>query len=261
VLHGANRVAAVKPDAKVLLQHPRARMGGAPLPLLVVGESGRGRSAALMTDATWRWRFAADEVTVGSDEYELFWDRMIRWLTRDPLLEPARISTDRERYGLGGEVEVSGRLRDEAYEPIRRALVELQFEPAPSTEPVASVQTDQDGRLRARIPAPSEPGAYEVVARVGGNEVAREVFLVEEGSDELADLEAIPQQLRTVSERTGGKVFLGVSDVPPLAELASTTRRAAGLVSKQPLSNPWFVFLTIAILGTTWVLRRRWGRR
>ena len=74
----------------------------------------------------------------------------------------------------------------------------------------------------------------------------------------LADLEAIPEQLRAVSERTGGKVFLGVSDVPPLAELASTTRRAAGLVSKQPLSNPWFVFLTIAILGTTWVLRRRW---
>jgi hypothetical protein len=87
------------------------------------------------------------------------------------------------------------------------------------------------------------------------------VFVVEEGSDELADLEAMPAGLQAISERTGGRVFLGVDDVPPLADLASTTRRASGLVSKQPLSSPWFVFLTLAILGATWILRRRWGRR
>jgi len=260
-LLGANRVAAVKPGAQVLLQHPRARIARSPLPLLVVGESGRGRSAALMTDSTWRWRFAADEVTVGSDEYELFWDRMIRWLTRDPLLEPARISTDRERYGVGADVEVSGRLRDERYRPVRSAPAALHFEPSSSNEPVATPRTDQDGRLRVVVPAPAVPGAYDVVAMVDDKELAREVFIVEEGSDELADLEAIPNELQKISQKTGGRVFLGVDDVPPLADLASTTRRAAGLVSKQPLSNPWFVFFTIAILGATWVLRRRWGRR
>ncbi|UCH29128.1 MAG: hypothetical protein JSV06_12785, partial [Myxococcales bacterium] len=79
-LHGANRIVGVKDRARVLLHHPRARIDGGRLPILVVGEIGRGRSAALMTDASWRWRFAADDVTVGSDEYELLWDRMIRWL-------------------------------------------------------------------------------------------------------------------------------------------------------------------------------------
>jgi uncharacterized membrane protein len=260
-IHGANRVASVKPGAQVLLQHPRARVAGAPLPLLVVGESGRGRAAALMTDATWRWRFAADEVTVGSDEYELFWDRMIRWLTRDPLLEPARISTDRERYGLGAKLEVSGRLRDPFYRPMRGTQVDIRFEPSVTTEPLGTTQTDLDGRLRVTVPGPRAAGAYEVIAEVDGKELAREVFVVEEGSDELADLEAMPAGLQAISERTGGRVFLGVDDVPPLADLASTTRRASGLVSKQPLSSPWFVFLTLAILGATWILRRRWGRR
>jgi uncharacterized membrane protein len=260
-IHGANRISSVKPGAQVLLQHPRARVSGAPLPLLVVGESGRGRSAALMTDATWRWRFAADEVTVGSDEYELFWDRMIRWLTRDPLLEPARISTDRERYGIGAKLEVSGRLRDAFYKPMRGARVDIRFEPSTSNEAAGSTETDQDGRLKATVPGPRAAGAYEVIAEVDGEEVAREVFIVEEGSDELADLEAMPAELQAISERTGGRVFLGVDDVPALAELASTTRRASGLVSKQPLSSPWFVFLTLAILGATWILRRRWGRR
>lgn len=260
-LHGANRVARVKQEAQMLLHHPRARVGGKPLPILVVGEAGRGRTAALMTDATWRWRFAADDVTVGSDEYELFWDRMIRWLTRDPLLEPARLSTDRERYGRGGELVVSGRLRDARYRPMSEARAELHFDPAEGDEAVAVAKTDEEGELRATLAAPAEPGAYAIVATVDGEEIAREVFVVEESGDELADLEAVPDQLRAIADRTGGKVFIGVDDVPSLSELASTTRRAAGLVSKQPLSNPWFILLTIGVLGATWMLRRRWGRR
>jgi uncharacterized membrane protein len=261
-LPGANVVSSVKEEAQVLLHHPRARLhNGARLPILIVGESGRGRVAALTIDASWRWRFAADDTTVGSDEYELFWDRMIRWLTRDPLLEPARISTDRERYGIGAELVVSGRLRDEQYRLMERMQVELRFEPASDQEAVGVTETDEDGKLRADLRAPNDPGAYEVVAAVDDEEVAREVFIVEESGDELADLEAMPEELKALAAKTGGRVFLGTEDVPALSELASTTRRAAGLVSRQPLSNPWFVSLTIALLGVTWLLRRRWGRR
>ena len=261
-LNGANMVGAIKPEAQVLLHHPRARLrNGARLPILAVGESGRGRVAALTTDASWRWRFAADETAVGSDEYELFWDRMIRWLTRDPLLEPARISTDRERYGVGAELAVSGRIRDEGYRPMKNTRVDLHYQPGVEGEGDATAETDQDGQLQASLRAPAEPGAYEVVASVEGKELAREVFIVEESSDELAELEAMPEQLRAVSERTGGRVFLGIEDVPPLSELASTSRRAAGLVAKEPLSNPWFILLTVLLLGATWLLRRRWGRR
>ena len=261
-LNGANMVGAVKPEAQVLLHHPRARLrNGARLPILAVGESGRGRVAAMTTDASWRWRFAADDTAVGSDEYELFWDRMIRWLTRDPLLEPARISTDRERYGVGAELAVSGRIRDEGYRPMKNTRVDLHYQPGVEGEGDATAETDQDGQLQASLRAPAEPGAYEVVASVEGKELAREVFIVEESSDELAELEAMPEQLRAVSERTGGRVFLGIEDVPPLSELASTSRRAAGLVAKEPLSNPWFILLTVLLLGATWLLRRRWGRR
>ena len=261
-LNGPNMVGAIKPEAQVLLHHPRARLrNGARLPILAVGESGRGRVAALTTDASWRWRFAADETAVGSDEYELFWDRMIRWLTRDPLLEPARISTDRERYGVGAELAVSGRIRDEGYRPMKNTRVDLHYQPGVEGEGDATAETDQDGQLQASLRAPAEPGAYEVVASVEGKELAREVFIVEESSDELAELEAMPEQLRAVSERTGGRVFLGIEDVPPLSELASTSRRAAGLVAKEPLSNPWFILLTVLLLGATWLLRRRWGRR
>lgn len=261
-LHGVNLVAGIKDDAQVLLHHPRARIqGGARLPILVVGESGRGRVAAMTTDASWRWRFAADDATVGSDEYELFWDRMIRWLTRDPLLEPARVSTDRERYGAGAEISVGGRFRDDGYRPIKNARVDLHLLPSAGEAPPVAVDADEDGVLQATLRAPLEPGAYEVVASVEGKDLAREVFIVEESGDELASPEALPDRLRTLAEKTGGRLFLGTEGVPPLSELASSSRRATGLVSKQPLSTPWFILLTILILGATWVLRRRWGRR
>lgn len=261
-LYGANVVSRVKDDAQVLLRHPRARMSsGDRLPILVVGEAERGRVAALMTDASWRWRFAADDASVGSDEYELFWDRMVRWLTRDPLLEPARLSTDRERYGVGGKLIVSGRLRDERYRPISQAEVALHFAPATDEKAVGRAQTNEEGELHSTLRAPDAPGAYEIIASVDGEEVASEVFVVEESGDELADLEVRPQELGLLAERTGGRLFLGIDDVPPLSELASTSRRAAGLVSRQPLSNPGFIAFTILVLGVTWVLRRRWGRR
>ena len=47
--------------------------------------------------------------------YERFWDRALRWLARDPLLDPAHIETDRERYGPGGVLQG-------AHAPARRAL-------------------------------------------------------------------------------------------------------------------------------------------
>ena len=94
-----------------------------------------------------------------------------------------------------------------------------------------------------------------------GEDIAGEVFLVEESGDELANLEVISGELEIVAERTGGRIFLSVNDVPPLSELAATTRRTAGLISKQPLLNPLFLFFTVIVLAMTWVLRRRWGRR
>ena len=262
-LHGANAIAGVKEGAQVLLQHPRARLpGGARLPILIVGEADRGRVAAMTSDASWRWRFASDDATVGSDEYELFWDRLVRWLTRDPLLEPARISTDRDRYGIGAPLIVSGLLKDKRYRPIANKRVSLRVEPAADeATDAAATQTDAEGQLRVTLQGPTAAGAYEVKVTVDGEDVAAEVFLVEESGDELANLEVSSGELEAAAKRTGGRVFFSVNDVPPLAELAATTRKAAGLISKQPLLNPFFLFFTVVVLALTWVLRRRWGRR
>ena len=262
-LEGANALSSVKEGAQVLLEHPRARLPrGRRLPILVVGETGRGRVAAMTTDEAWRWRFTPQDTAIGADEYELFWDRLVRWLTRDPLLEPARISTDRDRYGIGAPVIVSGLLRDKRYRPISNRWITLRIEPTgEAADGGVSAQTDREGHIRATLSGPSVGGAYEVKALVDDEELAHEVFLVEESGDELAILDVNVSELEAVADKTGGSVFMSVNDVPPLAELAATTRKTSGLISRRPLLNPVFLFATIILLAATWILRRRWGRR
>nr|MBA2541850.1 hypothetical protein [Deltaproteobacteria bacterium] len=55
-LEGVNLVASAKADATVLATHPRLKTKtGKPMPVIVAGEYGRGRSLAVTTDTLWRW--------------------------------------------------------------------------------------------------------------------------------------------------------------------------------------------------------------
>ena len=62
----------------------------------------------------------------------------------------------------------------------------LHYQPASDDKPVAVVTADQEGQIQTTVEAPNEPGAYEVVASVEGEEVAREVVVVDESRDETA---------------------------------------------------------------------------
>ena len=87
-LEGVNLVAGVKPGATVLLEHPTLRAGDRPMPVLVVGEHGKGRTLALLTDSAWRWGFLASGRD-GDDgrAYTRFMENAVRWLFKDPDLE------------------------------------------------------------------------------------------------------------------------------------------------------------------------------
>ena len=264
-LVGANVVRAVRSEGAVLLDHPAARMeGGGPLPVLVLGTAGEGRTLALTTDTTWRWGITTGGETGDASTYERFWDRAIRWLSRDPALEPARVTTDRERYGPGAGARVEALLRDERYQPFADENVELVLEDASGNELGRErARTDRDGEAAATVTLPDAPGAYRVAARRAGRRdaVAAEWLVVEAGGDELADPRAAPERLRALAEATGGTFYADPEDAPALDALDTTRRRSLGTHEEAPFGTVWaFLFLVAAFLGE-WVLRRRWGRR
>src|SRR5205807_6265075 len=96
-LPGLNTTGPLKGGAQTLLVSSEGR------PILVVGESGRGRVLALLSDSSWFWSFVAAGEQQGPRAYETFWHSAIRWLVRDPALTPMRVASERPAFEPGGE--------------------------------------------------------------------------------------------------------------------------------------------------------------
>lgn len=264
-LAGLNVVTRVREGATVLLEHPTHRMqGGGPLPVLVLGTAGRGRTLALTTDTTWRWGITTGGLQGDDSAYERFWDRAVRWLVRDPTLEPARITTDRERYGRGARAKVAGQLADARHAPyVDRAVALRLVDLAGHEHGRVETRTDREGRIAAEIDLPDREGAYRIEARLAGTTdeaLAEEWLVVEAGGDELADPRANPELLAALSEATGG-THHAAEDAPSLSDFDTRRARSLGLAIRAPFASVWAFVVLAAAFGFEWFLRRRWGRR
>ncbi len=261
---GMNMVAGLRENARPLMRHPTRRLSsGEPLPLLVVGESGEGRTLALMTDTAWRWGIATAGRTGDASTYARFWDRALRWLSRDPALEPTRVTTDRERYGPGARVKVHARLRTDRYEPrsglpVRVVLVD----DADETVGEALATTDRDGVLETSLEGPASPGAFRAVVREAASPtlLGEEPFLVEAAGDELTDPRPSAELLAQLASETGGTSYRAAG-VPALRDIDTRRERSLGYATLAPFASPWFVVPLLLLWVADWLLRRRAGLR
>jgi uncharacterized membrane protein len=263
-LAGANKLLAVREDAQALLSHPTEKdAAGRPMPVLAVGSAGRGRTLALAADSTWRWSITTAGLRGDASGYERFWDRALRWLARDPLLDPAHVETDRERYGPGAEVQARLRVRDARYQPLAEREVDLLvLDNGGAVQSTQRRTTDGEGAAVAELRAPHQPGAYRLVVRdaQGDAILAEQGFAVEAGGDELADPRPRPDLMREIAKVTGGSAY-DHGRAPELDAFDRTRTRALGTDISSPFATPWFFALLIALFGVEWVLRRAWGLR
>jgi uncharacterized membrane protein len=263
-LVGANKLLGLREGGSALLVHPTEKDArGGPMPLLAVGAAGQGRVLALAADSSWRWSITTAGRRGDASAYERFWDRALRWLARDPLLDPAHIETDRERYGPGAELRARMQLRDARYAPVaNRELELLVLDMEGTVQSKQVLHSEPDGGATAELHVPFDPGAYRIAARdaKGDMVLAEQGFLVEAGGDELADPRPRPDVLRDVARATGG-TFYRESDPPRLDTLDRTRARALGTAVTAPFASPWFFALLVAIFGVEWALRRSWGLR
>lgn len=266
-LLGANLLGAPRKDAHVLLTHPTERSAnGQPMPVLAVGPAGKGRVLALGADSSFRWGITTAGLTGDASAYERFWDRALRWLARDPRLDPARIESDRERYGPGASLEAKMWLRSDDYRPVADRAIEVAvIDNAGVERSVARVQSDVEGRATVKLEVPTDPGGYRLLARspreAGGyDELAEEGFIVEEGGDELADPQPRYAVLQKLARDTGGEYFDAHAKLD-LDSLERTRGRTLGSSVRAPFSSGWALGLLVALFAIEWFMRRAWGLR
>jgi len=265
-LEGLNLVRRARPQAQVLLEHPFLRgEGGQPLPVLAIGEVGKGRSLALLTDTAWRWGFWAAHAggpNADGRAFQRFWENAIRWLIQDPSQRLLHVQTDAAEYARGAKVRIDVRLLGPDYQPQKRGAVSVVVAGAGGEVVMQrSGQVDGEGEFHLEL-VPPKAGAYRVVARAqaGGRPLEEgEVFLVRAEGRELEDVAARDDLLRALASATGANFSDGSIDMEKLAFLDSEAVRVGRRKDVEVWSGAWVFFMAVALLSMEWALRRRLG--
>jgi uncharacterized membrane protein len=256
-----NHVEGLAPGAIALLQHPFERSGTENAPIVALREVGRGRSAAVLTDASWLWKMGYVGQGGSPRPYHRFWNNLLRWLSRDPALEPLLLQASAVRYQPGEPVKLSVRVQGAALVPQANVV----FLDANQNKIVERQKVTLDERGRAEVQwTPPGPGAF--AARLELNDGAQianqieEAFVVDALGTELAHPAPRPELLNRLAQATKG-----VASSVEQGQLSQITihdhkRYRVDAATTRPLISYWWIVCGLCLLfATEWWLRRQWG--
>ncbi|HSB05466.1 MAG TPA: glutamine amidotransferase [Thermodesulfobacteriota bacterium] len=232
---------------------------GTSRPILAVGDYRKGRVLVLGTDYSWKWYMGMVGQGKGNWAYLRLTERMVRWLTKDPSLDPVQIEITENTPSPGQELEVKIKVREEGASPDHRSPVSL------------SVYNPDGVKIGSQLKSSGQPGEYigsflpekEGTYRV---KVETPVGFAEESiivPGPLGDLDASPDhdKLKRIAASTGGKILLKADDL--LKEIEAKDAKSQSRIIEErhvPLWGTAYILVFILfLLGTEWYLRRKWG--
>jgi hypothetical protein len=277
-LGGTNLVTRARPGATVLGVHPRLRdADGKPLPVLAVGEAGKGRVLTFTSDSSWRWAFrgggacdgaeCSGEARAAQRAYQLFWESAIRWLIKDPALSFLRVESSAPEYRPGQKVRLTVRALSTDYRPLGGVAVNLSItkvaSPGERPQPLTAKAgvTDDEGELVVELDPPP-PGGYRATASatLAGRPTSEdEVFVVRGAGRELEEPEAEVGLLRRVAAATGGRLLAPGASLDGLKFSEPRVVRVNRHRDVEIWSGWWTLAVAAVCLSLEWLLRRRWG--
>jgi uncharacterized membrane protein len=230
-------------------------------PLLAWQRYGRGATYVLGTSSTLRWQM---RLPPEDQRHELFWRQFAHALAD---VTPMRtvLSSTHTVYNDEHRIELTAEVRDERFEPINDAAIEVLIAPeqdAPYTQTMHA-SGDNDGRYTATLDAPAV-GLYRIdmSASKGEREVGTATTHVRR-SDGVVEHFATRQNrplLERLASLTGGRYWT-LEQLDGL--VAAIPYSKAGIVERQMLDlwNLPIVFIVLLLLKLSeWLLRLRWGR-
>jgi hypothetical protein len=236
-------------------------------PLLVIGQYGRGRTAALAFDSTWRWWRGGNR-----DAHRRFWRQLMLWLlSREDSGDDIVIEMDSRRFVGNDPPEFLATIQSIGESAIDVNLIAELVDEGGNVRPLDVTKQQGGSAIRGVLPT-IKPGFYSLRVRPESEtsklQPEEMAFQAIDESRELARPMADPVFLKQLAGMTadhGGAAF-AADEVDTLIETIKNRRRAAEtpIVEKfrlgdGPLSG-WILFgLFAGTLSAEWFLRRRWG--
>jgi uncharacterized membrane protein len=259
-LQGINVTGRAKPGTTVLAVHPTLQFQGELLPVLAYERYGRGRTMAITTATTWRWKMLKPHEDTS---HERFWRQILRWLTVNTPT-PVEILLERNQFSTGDDVKVRARVYDQGYGPDSDAIVWLKI-----TDPDAAVQ---DLQMQADIAQAgdyvaaftvSKTGVYQMEASLSGEVhqkgYASLSFLVADSLHELRDAAMNSELLAKIAQTGGGKFYNPRTADRLVKDLEAKRKVQTVNIQLDVWDIPIVFFLLLACFGLEWLQRRRKG--
>lgn len=254
-------VQGLKGSAEVFAMHPTRTAGGQPMPLIVVGRYGEGRTLYSGIRDTWRWRRYT-----GEPLFQSYWLQMCRLLYRNKALGQSKrieLIAESTRVEIGQPLRITMDIKD----------------PTLSTQVPAQVKvrlTDGQGRALDTITLTRMPGQQDRLAGITTAGQLGEMVLSVSPGDAPVDVQPLEvvvtpperefektaadiESLTTVSVRTTGQVLPlyrheEAAKLVPDRSLPITIR-----LSEELWYKPIALLLLIGLLTAEWLIRKSAG--
>lgn len=256
------RLSGVKPGATVLLEARGAKPGSnTTVPLLVEERYGRGRTLALTTSDTWRWRMEMDS---GNTSHENFWRQMLRYLV-STTPNQTEVAAERDTYAVGEPVQLRADVNNSKYEMIGEAQATIRLtKPSGGTISVPlQFSASQAGSGYKGEFTPDEAGLYRIdlTAAKGATNLgtAASSFLVTAQDREFYNHWQNVDLLKRVAAETGGKYYPLAKANDLIEDITYRDSDNSEPITKELWDMPINLFLLIALISAEWFLRKQKG--
>ncbi len=250
-----------RPGATVLMTLSDAGSRADSYPLVAWQRYGTGKCMLMGTDRLWLLRFKT-----GDKYHWRVWSQCIQFLTLSRLMgehKRIRLETDRASYPVDGQAQLYAHVLDDRFDPVMQSGFDVTVTPldVPGAQPQRVTLRPDAGSpgLYEGFFSPTRPGRYRVEANEGDRSLSNTTeFQVADVEPEMANTDMQIERLRTIAELSGGKC-LGILEVRDLPSLLNLEPYEETYTTEIPLwDNAWIMLLLVALMGSEWIVRRRY---
>lgn len=231
-----------KKDSLVLLSDIKGN------PIIVLGESEKGRCVVIATNSLWKWYFNS-LLKHGFEVYTKLMQNILNWVTEDPYFKEISIEE------TGEKVIVT--VRDKNFKECKKCRTSLKFI-SPDGRTIEEKNFEAEGNALLRkdeIPSPSIISIQTHQSQLYYPLKGKENF-------EFKSFKEKEKLLEKIAGLSGGRYFEFEEFRPEKARFLSKEKRIENWKEiKEIWTSSLFIFLFFGVIIIEWTLRRKWGMK